>query len=370
MPSPVRRRVPRPVLTGAGLLAVTALTAPAAIAAPQPVIGGQLDWTSVNVYGPAGQTPQNRTWVGYVTNSPSPATPRGTATPSGWAWGDTVLPTSPRGADVTVTWSFPAIGGTYDPETGTGTVRLAGTLTFTSAPPPDGHGFTVSIEDPVVELDGTSTARLYATGLASPGTTRYTRAAPVFTLDRSAATTTADDQGTVRISGLVPAVAQTGYVFPGTDGAAPSGYPAGAGPDRTPNTFGGFALQVVTPRAGATGADGPTGAGGATGAPGAVGPQGPVGPAGATGAPGPAGPAGRDGVVRTVTLRGARAPFGRAAAAVELRRASGAVVGTGVVRGRRLTVVTPVGTRLVGAWTLRRTTRAIRTARSAAVRIG
>lgn len=50
---------------------------------------------------------------------------------------------------------------------------------------------------------------------------------------------------TTTITGLVPAIATADKVWPG------GSYPVGAGPDRTPNTFGAFALDVSTAQAAA-----------------------------------------------------------------------------------------------------------------------
>ena len=72
------------------------------------------------------------------------------------------------------TFGFPTgTGGTYDEYTGKGTVELAGTVTFTSA----AHGFTISVEDPQLKLDGNG-GQLFASGVRSgdPGHLRPQRA--------------------------------------------------------------------------------------------------------------------------------------------------------------------------------------------------
>ena len=93
----------------------------------------------------------------------------------------------------------------------------------------------------------------------------------------------------------MPSIATADYVFPG--------YAQGAGPERTPDTFGAMTLRLgLAPDTG-PGTQGPAGADGATGPAGAAGPAGPPGP------PGARGPAGKR--VQIATL--ARAPFkGRA----------------------------------------------------------
>ena len=113
------------------------------------------------------------------------------------------------------------------------------------------------------------------------------------------------------------------YVFPG--------YAQGAGPERTPDTFGAIALRLgLAPDTG-PGTQGPAGA---DGAPGPVGPIGPIGPAGAPGPAGKAGPAGKR--VQIATL--ARAPFkGRATRRGRLTR-NGKLVARATIRGRKLTL--------------------------------
>ena len=125
------------------LLVAGALAAPAPAAT---VASGELEWTQFNVYELAAPAGTNRTWLGYVTGGPPLA--NGNATASDGATGATVTPASTRGADQAYSFGFPTgTGGTYDEYTGTGTVELTGTLTFTSA----AHGFTISVEDPQLE---------------------------------------------------------------------------------------------------------------------------------------------------------------------------------------------------------------------------
>ena len=57
--------------------------------------------------------------------------------------------------------------------------------------------------------------------------------------------------GTRILDGIVPSIATADYVFPG--------YAKGAGPDRTPNTFGGFALRLGLAPDTASGSQGPAG---------------------------------------------------------------------------------------------------------------
>lgn len=225
------------------LVATLAAVAPStALAAPAPVTAGSLDWTQVNVYDTGAPDNTDRTWLGYTTSVGPPFT-NGSARVSAPATGPAVTTSSPRGATSTFTHSFPvAAGGVYDAATGEGTLEFAGTLTYTSP----AHGFTITISNPLVVLGG-GRAQLFASGSGSSGSgqqssagTPYDRSRPVFDLAVTPGTTA----GTVTtVTGVAPAIATADMVWPG------GSYPAGAGPDRTPNTFGSFALTVDTKEA-------------------------------------------------------------------------------------------------------------------------
>jgi hypothetical protein len=247
-----RRRPLLFLLAGLLLLAATATCAQAAT-----VTSGHLDWATANVYDSAAPANTNRTWLGYVTGPPPLAA--GSASASGGATGDDVTTTSPRGADTIATFGFPLASGTYDPASGSGSIELRGTVTFAST----AHGFTITLQDPKLVLAGSS-GQLFASGQGSTsqGASTYDRSSPVFDLDLSAATTTDWPDGSRTIAGIVPRLATADYVFP-------PNYAAGAGPDRTPNTFGAFAvtLSSTTPSSPAnagtspqTGASTPAGA--------------------------------------------------------------------------------------------------------------
>lgn len=361
--SPLTRRSR---LAGLAALASVAALAPASSALAAPA--GQLDWTMQNNFGPAGTdnvtANVNRTWLGYVTNPTPGAGARGTATPSGAAFGPIVAPTSLRGTNVWGSFGY-ALDAT---ETATGVASGAndlqydGVVSFVSPAPPAGHGFTFTLEDPQIVFNTTTaTGQLFATGTTTQGRPAvvgpYDRTKAVFNLDFSKATYNVYADGSTVVSCIIPSVAETNYAIPS--------YAAGAGPDRTPNTFGTFAIRIgdgiaapssdwadsCAPKDGADGAKGDTGA---VGAPGPVGPQGgagpvgapgPVGPKGATGARGKQGKTGKQGkrgprgrvVVRRASL--ARAAFaGTKARTVKVtRRGSKAVVATGTVKGRTLT---------------------------------
>jgi hypothetical protein len=210
---------------------------------PQVTTLGTLSWQQTNVFSTSG----GRTWLGYVT-SPSIGT-MGSFTPSDGAVGDTVTPTSRAGADAVYSTTFPMTGSTVNTAAKTGVVTYAGVVTYFSPPQPAGHGFTVTIRNPRIVFDGSNVARLYATGLRTVGgvgggassVVPYDDSQPVFNLDLSAATTHAAPGNTATtFQGAVPSVAVTEVPFP-------ANYPAGSGPDRTPNTFGTFDITVPNP---------------------------------------------------------------------------------------------------------------------------
>jgi hypothetical protein len=308
---------------------VSALAAAAALlpaAGASAATTGQLDWTQANVYETAAPSGTNRTWLGYTTG-PGPMLAAGTAVASAGAVGAAVTTASPRGAATAYTFGFPIASAAYDPATGVETVALTGTLSFAST----AHGFEITVVDPLVVLDGAA-GQLFASGRSGSSTrTTYDRSQPLFDLDLAAATTTAHVDGSRTVSGIVPRIATADWAFP-------SNYLAGAGPDRTPNTFGSFAL---TSR--------PAAAVGDAGATGAAGPAGPTGAAGAAGPAGPAGPRGAKGTTPkltcatrkrtrgkvTVTCRQARRSSARGSARLTRR---GRTYATGVVRtgARRL----------------------------------
>ena len=301
----------------ASLIAAVALATAAAPAAASAttVSSGHLDWTQTAVYNSG--TPQ-RTWLGYVTGDPTTGLAGGSATPTAPATGPTVDTASPRGITSTSTTVFPATAGTYDADTGVGTVELDGGLTYTSPV----HMFTITVTQPQIVLDGDS-GQLFASGAGGGDTPTYDRTQPLFDLDLSDATVTLKPDGSRVINGIVPSIAASKWAFP-------SPYLAGAGPDRDPNTFGSFALTLRLAAGDADGATGATGLAGATG---------PVGPIGTTGATGPAGPAGRVATIRSLKAILAKAPFkGSATRKVSVLNGKGKTVASGTVKGRVLKV--------------------------------
>jgi Htaa protein len=288
-------------------LALAALGAGALPAAAQatsvPVSSATLNWSQVAIYSGSGNV--DRTWLGYVTG-PAPAQANGTVSPIAPATGDTVTPASTRGN--TYTQSLPATSGTYDPSSGVGTFQLAGGVDFAGT----GHGFDITVEKPKVVLNGL-TGVLYAEGKRGGTPTTYDAGQPLFNLDLSAAEVKLKADGSRVITGIVPALATLNSAFPGN-------YAIGAGPERTPNTFGSFSLALK-----ATGGD-----------------QGPKGDTGATGAAGKDGAAGKNGTsatIRTVKAVLAKAPYaGGATRKVTVSNAKGKRLATGTLKGRVLKV--------------------------------
>ena len=86
-----------------------------------------------------------------------------------------------------------------------------------------------------MRLDG-GTGQLFASGVKSGDPATYDRSEPVFDLDLSDAAVTLHPDGSRTLSGIVPSIATADYVFPG--------YAQGAGPERTPDTFGTMTLRL------------------------------------------------------------------------------------------------------------------------------
>lgn len=225
-----------------------------------PIYG--LGWTQVNVFDTSAPANTNRTWLGYFTQSatgPAAAgTNRGTFTPSGEATGDTVTPDSPRGPQAQYRVRFPGVFSHGEPGLWPKVVQFGGVVTYRSQPMPAGHGITVTLENPRVEFDGSTTAKLYASGtrtIGGPGgagtTERYDDSQPVFTLDMTTGGRTKGSTITWSYSQVEPTIAVTGHAFPDS-------YPAGSGPDRTPNTFGTFDLTIPHIAGNVTVPSGPT----------------------------------------------------------------------------------------------------------------
>jgi len=311
--------MPRRSLLAPALAAVVAGTAAAPTAAPAAEIAsGQLEWSQANVYEPAPSPV--KTFMGYITGTGFLA--NGDVAPIAPAAGPVVDTASPRGASAWYTYSLPVASGTWDPDTGQGAIELDGGVVFHGT----AHGFTNTVERPLVTLDGSHGA-LAASGQTNVdgAQTTYDRSRPVFSLDLSDAVVVHHADGTREIGDIAPTVATVNNPFA-------TNYPVGAGPDRTPNTFGRLTLRLKL-RSSA-----------------AVGPAGPAGPAGERG---PAGSAGTTTIRRYVVHLGA-APFrGKATRKVRLTTAGRKrhTVATGTLRGRVLRVTLAKGTKaLSGAY--------------------
>jgi hypothetical protein len=328
-----RRRGIRALAALAVAVVAACLTAGAASA------DGQLRWTSQTSFASGCTTTLiDCTWLGYMTNPAPGSGTRGTVDAIPPALGTTIAPTSPRGHNVFNAFAFPfdavdSTGATYTG--GAQGFEFDGAIRFLSPLPPGGHGITMTIEDPRVELAGDGTGALFASGVKAAGvgsTAPYDRTQPVFDLDLTDIVVTTAYDGTQTVDGIVPSIDEGGYAFP-------ANYVTGAGPDRTPNTFGGFALVLNQPAA----------AGGSPGA-------GPIGPAGPTGPAGPAGPESRKvtAIRRIQVVRLAEAPFGRGARKVRVLK-RGKLVARGRVKGKALRVrlAKGAGKRLRGRVVLR-----------------
>lgn len=219
-----------------------------------------LNWTETKVWSGS-----QRTWLGYVTDGTPFAGANGTAFGSGLA-NTPAEPVGPTSATGDYTFGYAFNSGTVDATNLTGTLQFSGTVEFQSA----AHMFDITVEDPSVTFNGDGTAQLYASGKNGTGATTYSNAAPLFNLDLSKATCTFDPgDESFTLGNIVPSLATAGSAFPSGN----QGYAVGAGPDRTPNTFGSFSLDnfFCAPLSG------PKGDTGVTGTPGPVGPVGPAG---------------------------------------------------------------------------------------------
>lgn len=310
---------------GAALATAVAVAFLMLIGASKADAAVQLNWTQTKVYNSAAPAGTQRTWLGYISRAATPpappiSAPDGTATPSNGLVGPTVSSASTAGADYT--WTYDAVAGSLNATTLAGSLDFEGTLSYAST----NHGILISISDPKVTLAGDGTGKLYATGDKSTSAT-YDQTEAVFNLDLSNSTCTLNWDGTLTLGNIVPSIAVEGYAFPG--GA--QGYAAGAGPDRTPNTFGSFSLTGAT-CAPLSGPQGDPGATGATGAPGAQGPAGAV---------GPQGPAGKDAVVKTIKLK--KSIFGSKKVVAKVTK-KGKFVGYAEVTGKKVKLTTITAT--------------------------
>lgn len=362
---PTRGRRLRGIAAVAAAALATGLTATTASAAVT------LDWKLENAFstGCSGSG-LNCTWLGHVTNPAVGPGARGTVTALDGATitgpdGSPVTAidgTTARGAGQDFTFAYPAASGALSPGATAadweGTMEFEGSVSFVAPPPPDGHGFTITVDDPRVVLNGDGTGFLYGAGLHTPGApgstpVAYDDSVAIWELDLDggipafgpitaaypAAKWQIHADGSQTLSGIVPMIETAEHVFP-------ANYTADAGPNRSPNIFGGFTIRIA-----------PNG-----GPQGPAGDPGPAGPAGADGAQGSNGDAGADGAEGKTVVRHiqvvylAEAPFGKGARKVRVTTRKGKLVARGTVRGStlRLRLLKGAkGKRLKGKYVLR-----------------
>lgn len=358
------------------LLVATVAAAALALSAAAASAATTLEWTTENAFstGCSGAG-LNCTWLGHVTNPTPFSGARGTATadrgatiagPDGAAVAS-IDGASPRGAGANYTFSYSNGSGGFEgsplAHDWEGTLRFEGRVSFVAPPPPAGHGFTITVDDPRIVLNGDGTGFLYATGLSTPGAAGsepvpYGEDAAIWELDLDGGTAPLapntpyppagwriGSDGSQTLSGIVPRIETAGHAFPGA-------YPVDSGPNRTPNIFGSFAIRVTPDEV--------------------RGPAGPVGPAGPAGPVGSAGSKGSDGVTVRVVRRIhvavlAKAPFGKGSRKVRVLR-RGKLVARGRVKGKavRVRLVEGVTKRLRGRYVL----RVVGGKRRAVVRLG
>ncbi len=347
MPRPPAR--PSLLALAAAPVLALALAPAAATAAPVAVQGGSIDWSQTNVYNPAPE----RTYLGFATqpglatqgrSNGTAATSEGATTigPDGVAV-DAVGPAAPRGVGQQFTFRFPASAGTFDRAARTLDITTTGALTYTLYPALPTPPAPTKLSALRLTLSGTTGAVTAVTSGASGGTD-YPAGAPLFTLNAAQSQIVPLGAGRYVISGLVPTLATAG-IF-GTAQQFPVGT---SGPDRTPNTYGGFSVVIDTEAAAA--------------------------------------PATVERVVERVVDREVqklvsvdrtsvvltasvpRRPFRTASVVQAEVRQPGttAVLGQAIVAGKRLWIVAPQGTELRGKYLLTRTSGSKRLPRTATV---
>lgn len=342
-------RSPRLLLsTAVAALATAALAAPAG-ATPVPVHGGSVAWGLANHYSVSVPAINRGTWLGHATN-PGQANrgqSNGTATasdgatvtaPDGTA-GTVVGPESIRGTDQLFTFNYGTATGTYDADAKTADVSSTGAVTFVTYPGLPTPPAPLTVSNPRIVLTGTTGAVYAGVDGASAGqggaVTPYDPTTPLFTIDASAATYVTQADGSVLVTGLIPTLAK-GPVF----GSTTSYKPGESGPDRTPNTWGGFGLLLqLTKPAVAT----PQLAAAPTAAPQLV-------------------------TVKHVTRKAFRASKGTVKVKIR-KRGEWTILGEGTVKGKQLTLTLAEGTTLKGDYVLRRISQSSRLPKSVVVTI-
>ena len=214
------------VVVPLALLAAAIATTPAHAKSAK-VKKATLSWSQTNVYVPGGAPGApvvNKTYLGYVASLS-----KGSFTPLSGAKGPTVTGTSTAGPTSVYTTNFTTKKGKFDAKKVKGSISFKGLVEFKTSQ------FTTTVENPKIVLKG-KTGQVFASGktsnLAAP---TYSNKA-LLNLDLKSAKVS-KKKTKLTIKGIVPSVATADLAFP-------VNYAVGAGPERTPNTFGSFALTV------------------------------------------------------------------------------------------------------------------------------
>lgn len=247
-------RTPRRKARAATMLAAALMAT--GVAASSASAAVTLEWTQENAFasGCSGSG-LNCTWLGHVTNPAVGPGARGMATASEGATlvgpdGSPVAQvdgTSARGAGEDFKFGYPAASGSLTIGATAagweGELEFDGRVSFVAPPPPAGHGFTITVDEPRVVLNGDGTGLLYATGVHTlePGSepVAYDDSAAIWELDLDGGVPAGGPitdayppaqwrlhaDGTQSLSGIVPMIETAGHVFPAT-------YAVGSGPNR------------------------------------------------------------------------------------------------------------------------------------------
>lgn len=217
------RRLGTLVALGAVTVTAVAGTAPA-YAAPFDVGSAALTWEIPHEPAPGTGTLSN--YATTIGNEGGTGGVTATTPATGNPITSTSTPTSAAGAKYPFVFPATTAGpiGTYDPAAKTGSIKLAGTVTFRA------HNDTwFSVVNPRLSFDGPGSIRVVATGLVAAGTQGGPATPPtaydstttpgagttVFALNETGATTTTGADGSITISNLIPS---------GTPVAAPTSY--------------------------------------------------------------------------------------------------------------------------------------------------
>ena len=214
------------VVVPLALLAAAIVTTPAHAKSAK-VKKATLSWSQTNLYVSGAQLPVQKTYLGYVV-SPT-LSPGGTFTPLAGAKGPTVNNASAAGPTSVYTTAFTAKKGKFDAKKVKGSISFKGIVEFKNSL------FTTTVENPKIVLKG-KTGQLFASGKSSSTAAPTYSNKPLLNLDLKTAKIS-KKKTKLTIKGIVPSIATADLAFP-------ANYIVGAGPDRTPNTFGSFSFTV------------------------------------------------------------------------------------------------------------------------------